>query len=290
MKLLTASVTPFLPNYDIDFLSVEKLLHSQEKEGNGVVLLGSTGESLALTVQEKEKLVAYACSLDLKIPIIVGVPGTSLHEASAWVSLCQSYPVDGFLITSPIYTKPGIQGQILWFESILNITNKPAILYNIPSRAGSPIYLETVRALSGHPFFYGIKDSGGSIDRCREYTQVCPNLIIYCGDDGLWPQMHQCGARGLISVLSNSWPKEAHNYVEDPFNKNNSLLWCELVSWINQTTNPISIKAMLAYKQDIAYDILRLPLSIKDLQNKKVLPVLVEKMSQWSQICECVFT
>ncbi|AFS19773.1 dihydrodipicolinate synthase domain protein [Chlamydia psittaci 84/55] len=96
MKLLTASVTPFLPNNSIDFLSFENLLRFQEREGNGVVLLGSTGESLSMTAKEKESLVSYACSLNLKVPIIVGVPGTSLHEASEWIHTCQSYPIYGF--------------------------------------------------------------------------------------------------------------------------------------------------------------------------------------------------
>ncbi|WP_375793115.1 4-hydroxy-tetrahydrodipicolinate synthase [Chlamydia sp. 12-01] len=290
MKLLTASVTPFLPNYAIDFLSFEKLLRPQEKEGNGVILLGSTGENLSLTVKEKETIVSFACSLSLKVPIIIGVSGTSLHEASEWIRICQSYPIDGFLITSPIYAKPGIHGQTLWFESLLNVTNKPAILYNIPSRAGTILYSETVRALSEHPFLYGVKDSGGSIDRCREYAHISPNLVLYCGDDGLWPHMQQCGAQGLISVLSNGWPRESHNYVEDPLNKNNSVIWHELSYWLSQTTNPIAIKALLAYKQDIAHSVLRLPLSIKDLQNAESLPIFVRKMSQWSQTYEYAHT
>ncbi|WP_348662904.1 4-hydroxy-tetrahydrodipicolinate synthase [Chlamydia vaughanii] len=290
MKLLTACVTPFLPNYDIDFLSFEKLLRFQETENNGVVLLGSTGESLSLTLREKEKIVTHACSLNLKIPLIVGVAGTSLYEATEWILLSQNYPITGFLITSPIYTKPGIQGQTSWFESLLNISNKPAILYNIPSRAGTPLYIETVRALANHPHCYGIKDSGGSIDKCREYAQMNPNLALYCGDDGLWPQMHLAGAQGLISVLSNSWPKETREYVDNPFNEAQTLLWQEICHWLSQTTNPIAIKAILAYKQDIAHFSLRLPLAVNDFHHQESLPIIVKKMSQWSKIYQQAHT
>ncbi|AAP05454.1 4-hydroxy-tetrahydrodipicolinate synthase [Chlamydia caviae] len=284
MKLLTACITPFLPNYEIDFLSFERILYSQKKEGNGVVLLGSTGESLALTVKEKESLVAFACSLKLQIPIVVGVSGTSLNDALEWMKICHAYPIDGFLIPSPIYTKPGVYGQTLWFESLLNTTDKPVILYNIPSRAGTPLYLETVGALASHPSCYGVKDSGGSIERCREYAQIAPHLVVYCGDDSLWPQMHSYGAQGLISVLSNSWPREARSYVDNPYQESNTLLWQELSLWLSLTTNPIAIKAVLAYKQDIAHSVLRLPLSIADLQNAEALPNVVEKMLKWSQI------
>ncbi|SYX09178.1 Dihydrodipicolinate synthase,dihydrodipicolinate synthase,dihydrodipicolinate synthase,Dihydrodipicolinate synthetase family [Chlamydia poikilotherma] len=290
MKLLTACVTPFLPNYAIDFPSFEKILRSQEKEGNGVVLLGSTGESLALTVKEKEALVSFACSLKLQVPIVIGVSGISLNDALEWIRICSTYSVDGFLITSPIYTKPGVYGQTLWFEHLLNATNKPAILYNIPSRAGTPLYLEAVRALSTHPSFYGVKDSGGSVEKCREYVQIHPDLILYCGDDGLWPQMHLSGAHGLVSVLSNGWPGEARSYVDNPYQESNASLWQELSLWLAHTTNPIAIKALLAYKQDIAHSVLRLPLSIRDLQNAESLPIIVKKMLHWLPACQQTLT
>ncbi|AFS19772.1 dihydrodipicolinate synthase [Chlamydia psittaci 84/55] len=130
-------------------------------------------------------------------------------------------------------------------------------------------------------FFYGLKDSGGSIKNCLEYAQISSNVVLYCGDDGLWPQMYECGAQGLISVLSNIWPKEARECVEDPRNKYRAGLWREVSSWLNQTTNPIAIKALLAYEQVIAHNTLRLPLSIKDLQCAESVPRIIKKMSQW---------
>ncbi len=93
--------------------------------------------------------------------------------------------------------------------------------------------------------------------------------------------MYECGAQGLISVLSNIWPKEARECVEDPCNKGRADLWKEVSSWLSQTTNPIAIKALLAYEQVIAHNTLRLPLSIQDLQCAESMPRIIQKMSQW---------
>ncbi|AHK63342.1 4-hydroxy-tetrahydrodipicolinate synthase [Chlamydia avium 10DC88] len=238
-----------------------------------------------INFQRKKDIIAFACNCGLTVPLVVGVAGTSLHEASEWIYWCRDYPITGFLITCPIYTNPGIHGQTLWFESLLNIANRPTILYNIPSRAGTPLYTETVRALIQHPHFSGIKDSGRSIEKFREYASIDDKLMLYCGDDSLWPQMYIEGACGLISVLSNSWPKETKEYVNycgDPFQ---TLLWKEICHWMSQTTNPIAIKALLAYKKEISHFVLRLPLSKRDFYQQCSLTEVVERMAQWSQAC-----
>lgn len=283
MQLFTACVTPFLPNGTIDFLSLKSLLLRQEKEKNGIILLGSTGESLALTIEEKKEIVAFACSCSLTVPLFVGVPGVAFYEASEWMRWCQDYPITGFLITSPIYTNPGVHGQTLWLESLLNLTSLPAIVYNIPSRAGTPVYPDTVRMLAQHPCFLGIKDSGKSIEKFREYASIDTKIMLYCGDDGLWPQMHQEGANGLISVISNSWPKEAKDYVQYCGNATQSLLWEEVCCWLGQATNPLSIKALMAYKKEISHFSVRLPLSKNDFHQHHSLPGVVQKMTMWSQ-------
>ncbi|ANG65789.1 4-hydroxy-tetrahydrodipicolinate synthase [Chlamydia gallinacea] len=285
MQLLTACVTPFFPNGMIDFASLKNLLFRQEKEENGIILLGSTGESLALTIQEKKDIVAFACNCNLTVPLIIGVSGVSLYEAYEWISWCCDYPITGFLMTSPVYANPGIHGQTLWFESLLNRANRPAILYNIPSRAGTPLYVETVKALAQHPCFLGIKDSGRSIATFREYASIDTKCTLYCGDDSLWPQMCVAGAHGLISVLSNGWPKEAKDYVKDCGDPLRSLLWEETCHWLNQTTNPIAIKALLAYMREISHFSLRLPLSKQDFHYQHSISKIVKRMTLWSKVC-----
>lgn len=284
MKLLTACVTPFLPDHTVDFLSLDALLSYQEEAGNGLVLFGSTGENLSLSIREKEEILSFACRKGLSVPLVVGVSGTSLHEASEWMRIARDYPIFGFLVTTPVYAKPGVYGQTAWLESLLDIAHKPVILYNIPSRAGVPLYVEAVRMLVDHPYCYGIKDSGGSLTSFLSYKPFHRQLVLYCGDDGLWPQMYQEGAQGLISVLSNMWAKEARAYVANCHHPVQSQLWEHTCRWLNQTTNPIAIKAILADQKKIAHFIMRSPLSVEDFHYHSSLPDVVAYMAQWPNI------
>ncbi|WP_100934095.1 4-hydroxy-tetrahydrodipicolinate synthase [Candidatus Chlamydia corallus] len=282
MHLLTAIVTPFFPDFTIDFSSLERLLYLQDAVGNGIVLLGSTGEGLSLTKKEKQEIVCFACDLKLKVPIFVGVSGTLVNEVLDWIHFCNDLPVSGFLMTTPIYTKPGLRGQILWFEALLNAAKHPTILYNIPARASTPLYIDTVIALAHHPQFLGIKDSGGSVEEFQRYKNSVPHVQLYCGDDVLWTEMAASGACGLISVLSNAWPKETQDYVVNPAKKEYRSLWEETCRLVYTTTNPIGIKAILAYKNFIAHPELRLPLFIEDFDSHNLLPA-VANMLAWPQ-------
>lgn len=256
----------------------------QEQVGNGVILLGSTGEALSLPLHIKKEVVAFVSALQLKVPLFVGVPGTSLYEAKEWLKWCSDYSVDGFLITSPIYSKPGLKGQILWFESLLNQVSKPVILYNIPSRAGSPLYVETVQALADHPTCFGVKDSGGDLSLTADYVSVANHLQVYCGDDALWPKMHHHGAVGLISVLSNAWPLAAHVYVHNEcFHYQDNTAWMECLSWLTQSTNPIAIKAILKCKGLIQTSQLKLPLTQEDLKFRHEINRVIQKMDLWEE-------
>ncbi|SPN74155.1 Dihydrodipicolinate synthase,dihydrodipicolinate synthase,dihydrodipicolinate synthase,Dihydrodipicolinate synthetase family [Chlamydia serpentis] len=289
MRLLTASVTPFFPNFTIDFSGLESLLRVQNAIGNGVVLLGSTGEGLSLTQKEKQAIVCFACNLQLNIPIFVGVAGILLDEVLDWIYFCNDLPISGFLMTSPIYSKPKERGQFLWFESLLNAAKHSAILYNIPARAGTPLYTDTVKALVNHPRFLGIKDSGGSIEEFQRYKKNAPNIHLYCGDDICWSDMARSGAYGLISVLSNAWPQEAKDYVQSPSEEAYASLWKATCRWLYKTTNPIGIKAVLAYKNYIAHPDLRLPLSIEDFDSYD-LPRVVENMLAWPKLSTSILS
>ncbi len=213
--LWTACVTPFSYNGDsIDYNSLQRLLTIQAEAENGVVLLGSTGESLSLTDSEKRTLVEFVCKLKLSTKIIIGVPGVNLYQTLEWLDFCKDMPIHGYLITTPIYAKPGIMGQTLWFEKLLEKAHVPAMFYNIPSRAGVSLHTETVRNLSSHKKFWAIKDSSGTVGTLAQYKKVAPNIEVFCGDDNMMPDMAAKGATGLVSVASNVWPHVAHKYVK----------------------------------------------------------------------------
>ncbi|MGL9717936.1 MAG: 4-hydroxy-tetrahydrodipicolinate synthase [Wolbachia sp.] len=292
--LWTACVTPFNYNGDsIDYSSLQRLLTMQAKAKNGVVLLGSTGESLSLTDSEKRTVVEFVCKLKLNTKIIVGVPGVNLYQALEWLDFCRGMPIHGYLMTTPIYTKPGIKGQTLWFEKLLEKAHVPAMLYNIPSRAGVSLYAETVRNLSGHEKFWAIKDSSGTVDTLIEYKKVAPNIEVFCGDDNMISDMAAKGADGLVSVASNIWPRVVHKYVKQCLNPSLSFqrvtrektttqttgddiksptdIWQQACKALFIASNPIPTKALLHDIGLIEHKTVRLPLSTEDLPSIETL-------------------
>lgn len=280
--LWTACITPFNDKGDaIDYESLHSLLERQAKAGNGVLILGSTGESLSLTEPEKRTLVEFVCKLKLNTQIIVGVPGINLYQTLEWLDFCKNMPIHGYLMTTPIYTKPGIIGQTLWFEKLLEKAHVPAMLYNIPSRAGINLHLETVRNLSGHDKFWAIKDSSGTIDTLIEYKKVAPDIEIFCGDDYMINDMAAEGAAGLVSVAANIWPQEVNNYVQKSLNKEKlPNIWHEVCKALFIASNPIPTKVLLRDIGLIKYETVRLPLSTEDLPSIELLRKANKKMQR----------
>ncbi|MCA7010523.1 4-hydroxy-tetrahydrodipicolinate synthase [Wolbachia endosymbiont of Tribolium confusum] len=298
--LWTACVTPFNSNGDsIDYQSLQCLLAMQAQAKNGVVLLGSTGESLSLTDSEKRTLVEFVCELKLNTKIIIGVPGVNLYQTLEWLDFCKGMPIHGYLMTTPIYAKPGITGQTLWFEKLLEKAHVPAMLYNIPSRAGVCLHAETVRNLSSHEKFWAIKDSSGTVNTLTQYKKVAPNIEVFCGDDNMIFDMAAKGAAGLVSVAANLWPRVAHKYVKQcllSFQrvtlesrrkattqmtendvKSSTDIWQQACKTLFTASNPIPTKALLHDIGLIEHKTVRLPLSTEDLPS-------VEKLRQVNEI------
>jgi 4-hydroxy-tetrahydrodipicolinate synthase len=252
---------------------LQRLLTIQAEAENGVVLLGSTGESLSLTDSEKRTLVEFVCKLKLSTKIIIGVPGVSLYQTLEWLDFCKDMPIHGYLMTTPIYAKPGIMGQTLWFEKLLEKAHVPAMLYNIPSRAGIDLHAETVRNLSSHEKFWAIKDSSGTVDTLAQYKKVAPNIEVFCGDDNMIFDMAAYGVAGLISVASNVWSHVAHKYVKQCLSGENaqSNVWQQACKALFTASNPIPTKALLHDIGLIAHKTVRLPLSTEDLPSVETL-------------------
>jgi len=284
--LWTACVTPFNNNgNDIDYRSLQRLLTMQAEAGNGIVLLGSTGEGLSLTNAEKCALIEFACQLKLNTKIIVGVPGVNLHQTLEWLDFCKDMPIHGYLMTTPIYTKPGIIGQTLWFEKLLEKAHMPAMLYNIPSRAGTSLYPETVRNLCGHERFWAIKDSSGTVETLVEYQAVAPNIQVFCGDDNMIPATAVMGAVGLVSVASNLWPRITRKYVEKCLSseKPSTDIWWKVCKTLFIASNPVPTKALLHEIGLIEHKTVRLPLSTQDLPSIDILKQANKMIIEWEK-------
>ncbi|MGL9725445.1 MAG: 4-hydroxy-tetrahydrodipicolinate synthase [Wolbachia sp.] len=285
--LWTACVTPF--NYDgssIDYQSLQRLLTMQADVKNGIILLGSTGEGLSLTDSERCTLVEFVCGLKLNTKIIVGVPGVNLHPTLKWLDFCKDMPIHGYLMTTPIYTKPGVMGQTLWFEKLLEKAHVPAMLYNIPSRAGISLHAETAYNLSSHEKFWAIKDSSGTINTLTQYKKVVPNIEIFCGDDNMIFDMAAHGAAGLVSVASNIWPHVVHKYVKQCLDGENlqENVWQQACKALSIASNPIPTKALLHDIVLIEHKTVRLPLSTEDLPSIEALRQANKMISKLEEV------
>jgi 4-hydroxy-tetrahydrodipicolinate synthase len=147
--LWTALVTPFLDNNQIDFDSLKQIATAQAQAGNGLLLLGSTGEGLALNSDEQLSIVEFVCNLQLATPLMVAVGGYNLAEQVSWVNRCNALKIDSYLLATPLYAKPGVVGQTQWFEALLDAAKYPCMLYNVPSRSGVEIPIATMKNLQG---------------------------------------------------------------------------------------------------------------------------------------------
>lgn len=273
--VFTACVTPLCPDGTVDYLSFERLLRTQEASGNGVMLLGSTGESLAFASEEKRHIVAFACGLGLSIPILVGISGHHFGESCDWVDGCNDWPIHGYLVSTPIYARPGIVGQTRWLEALLERSSHPMMLYNNPGRTGTVLQPQVLRNLAGHPKLWAIKNTGDSLDLTRAYRHAHGGIVVYCGDDGAMPAMALEGAVGLVSMASNAWPMAIRRYVESALGAVDAVpdhaRWQPVFDALGSASNPIPIKALLKEIGVIDYDTLRPPLSMDDLPSRQAL-------------------
>ena len=282
--LWTALVTPFLENDQIDFDSLKQIAIAQAQAGNGLLLLGSTGEGLALTSDEQFCIVEYVCDLQLDIPLMVAVGGYNLSEQLAWINRCNGLNIDSYLLGTPLYAKPGVVGQTQWFEALLDEANFPCMLYNVPSRSGIEIPIATVQSLQNHPNCWAMKEASGDLNKFLNYRKYCPNIALYSGEDAMLPYLVPAGAKGLVSVCANAWPVATKAYVElcltgqtqDMFP-----VWNNAVEALFCVANPIPVKVLMQQQKAISTAVLRAPLTHLELTDSTELLAFDEQINQW---------
>jgi 4-hydroxy-tetrahydrodipicolinate synthase len=283
--LYTAIVTPFGSEGKIRFPELERLLRDQERAENGVVILGSTGEGLALSEEEKREVVRFTSALGLRIPVLAGVSGFQLPQALAFLQFCEKQTgIDGYLMPVPLYAKPGLEGQAEWFAALLRAVSRPSMIYNIPSRTGVKLRPEALTRLSGHPRLWAVKESSGSVEEFQSYLRAAPSLRFYCGDDALLPSFAAKGAVGLVSVAGNVWPVATHRYVDLCLaGKGEAALsvWQPACDSLFSASNPVPAKALLRLQGRIADPAVRPPLSEKDLAGTTTLAAMDKAVEAW---------
>lgn len=206
---LTALVTPFREG-KVDFDGLGKLVDWQIEQGvDGIVAVGTTGESATLGVEEHVAVIATAVKAARgRVPVIAGAGSNATSEALALTRAAEGAGADVLLQVTPYYNRPSQEGLFRHFEAIAKSTKLPIILYNVPSRTACDLLPDTVARLAEIDNVVGIKDATGNLSRGSELVaRVGDRLTVLSGDDATAFPFYAVGARGVISVVSNIAPR-----------------------------------------------------------------------------------
>jgi len=207
----TALVTPFRRGA-VAYDELKKLVEFQIKGGiDGLVPVGTTGESP--TVTHEEHLEVIRCTIEAvrgRVPVIAGTGSNSTHEAVEMTKAADAAGADGMLLVAPYYNRPTQEGLFQHFARIAEETDKPIVLYSIPGRCGIEISVGVIERLRAKfPHVAHIKEAGGSVDRVDQIIQAMGDSVtVLSGDDSLTLPFMAVGAKGVISVVSNYFPRE----------------------------------------------------------------------------------
>ena len=208
--LATAIVTPF-KNGTIDIPTFEMLLDAQLAANvDAIVVCGTTGESATLSAQEQLALIAHAIQYTAgRCKIIAGTGSNDTAHAIDMSRAASSMGACAVLVVTPYYNKCTQAGLIAHYTAIADAVSCPVICYNVPSRTGVDMTLETYQALSKHPNIQGVKEAGGSPAKIAKTIETCADdFFVWSGNDDEAVCAMALGAKGLISVLSNVRPKK----------------------------------------------------------------------------------
>ncbi len=282
---ITALVTPF-KNHEVAYRDLAKLVEHQIKGGiNGLVPVGTTGESPTLSHEEHMDVVrAVIAAARGRVPVIAGTGSNSTHEAVELTQLAHAAGATGMLVVAPYYNKPNQEGLFQHYSAVAEATDRPIILYSIPGRCGIEIGVGVVERLRAkYPHVRWIKEAGGSVDRVDQLKQAMgDDLTVLSGDDSLTLPFMAVGAEGVISVASNLAVREVGQMVrfalENDFAKAGKLhrKLYPFFKAIFLDPNPVPIKVALARAGIISSPAVRPPLC--DLTPAH-LPALVKSIA-----------
>ena len=265
----TAIVTPMRADGSIDFESFGRLIEWQIAEGiDAIVAAGTTGEGSTLSDEEHKSVVEFAVKTAAKrVPVIAGTGSNDIAYAKELTKFSCDIGADAMLVVTPYYNKATQNGLIKSFTEVADISTKPVILYNVPSRTGCNIQPKTCAVLAEHPNIAAIKEASGNISQIAEIAALTQGkLDIYSGNDDQIVTVMSLGGKGVISVLSNILPKETSQICKSYLSGDVKtslflqLKYLDLINALFAEVNPIPVKAAAA-KMGYGENALRLPLT-----------------------------
>lgn len=251
-----ALVTPFNSDKTIDFGSLKKLLEYTAKGGDYYVVMGTTGESVTLSKEEKKEVLEFVRKNNpKKLPIVYGIGGNNTQQVLEEIESTNLLGISALLSVSPYYNKPSQEGIYQHFVQVANTSPVPIILYNVPGRTASNLTAETTLRLAKHKNVIGIKEASGNLEQCMNIAKGKPkDFMLISGDDLLTLPLYAVGGVGVISVLANALP-EVFKKIKDfalagRYNKAQQVAFTllELNGLMYEEGNPVGVKYLLKLK------------------------------------------
>lgn len=280
----TAIITPF-KNGKVDYEAFGRLIEWQISSGiSAIVAAGTTGEGSTLTDSEHREVIKFCVEKAAgRVPIIAGTGSNDTAYAIDLTKFACDAGADAMLLVTPYYNKATQKGLIESFTAVADISSKPVILYNVPSRTGCNIAPATAKILSQHENIAGVKEASGNISQVAEIAQLCgDDLDIYSGNDDQILPVLSLGGKGVISVLSNLMPAETEKICRDFFEGRfdealkAQLKYLPLINALFSEVNPIPAKAAMA-AMGYGENELRLPLTEIEPEHKEKLFKLMKE-------------
>ena len=216
-RLLTAMVTPFLDNGEVDYAEVKRLaVHLIENGNDSILVCGTTAETPTLTHEEKVNIVKTVKeAVGERAKIVVGTGTNCTRTTIEATKEMEALGADGILVVEPYYNKPSQEGMYQHFKAVAEATSLPIILYNIPGRCGVNMTPALIASLAQIPNIVAVKEAGGSVEQVSKIRTLVPDdFVIYSGDDSLTLPMMSVGAYGVISVAAHVAGKEIRAMID----------------------------------------------------------------------------
>ncbi len=248
---IVALITPFHEDGSVNFEKLKELVewHIANKT-DGILVLGTTGESSTMTHEEDDSVVACVIeTVNKRVPVIVGAGSNNTATMLKKSIDYEKMGADQLLLISPYYNKTNEEGMILHFKTVADAVHIPIILYNIPGRTGCSISEHAISVLSKHPNIKGIKEASGNMSYAMNISRYLnDDFVMYSGNDDIIVPMLSLGSSGVISVLANILPKQTHELVKkylDGDTKGSLALqqqYLDLIHALFVEVNPIPVK------------------------------------------------
>jgi len=208
-----AIITPMNADGSINWDEFGRIIDFQIKNGtDAIIVCGTTGESATMTDDEHVEAIRYCVNrVNKRVPVIAGTGSNDTKYAVALSKHAEELGADALLVVTPYYNKTSQRGLVAHFTAIADSVNIPIILYNVPSRTGTNIALDTYVTLSKHKNIVATKEASGNLSTIAQIIEACgDDLDVYSGNDDQIVPIMALGGKGVISVLSNVLPKETH--------------------------------------------------------------------------------